>query len=62
MKKLIIAVAVIFTIALSAFTKVTIKSNQQAGMQVDKTTPVTGDFIAQSPISAKANLAQADIN
>ena len=62
MKKLTLVAAVIFTIALSAFTKAKIASAPKAASLVEKATLQQADFIKQSPMSPKANLGQADIN
>lgn len=63
MKKLIIAAAVIFTIALSAFAKVNVQSTTTASNPAERAALDKKDFIAQSPLnSPKANLSQADIN
>ena len=62
MKKLILVAAVIFTIALSAFSNVHTQSTE-AISPADKATLDKTDFIAQAPMSTpKANLSQADIN
>jgi hypothetical protein len=60
MKKLTLALAVIFTIVLSAFSNV---NGSKAILPADEATLNKTDFIAQSPMSApKANLSQADMN
>lgn len=63
MKKLILAAAVIFTIALSAFAKVSVQSATTSVAMADKANQDKIDFVAQAPLSGpKSNLSQADVN